>query len=45
VQITGTALCYAVNAIDDQFDVINDGKSATLPFWPTRSATAISRSP
>ena len=30
VQVTGTALCYAVNAIDDQFDVINDGTTARL---------------
>jgi hypothetical protein len=30
VQVTGTALCYAVNAIDDQFAVINDGTTALL---------------
>ncbi len=31
VRVTGTPLCYAVNAIDDQFDVINDGTTAILP--------------
>jgi hypothetical protein len=31
VQVSGTALCYAVDAIDDQFDVINDGSTAILP--------------
>jgi len=30
VQVTGTPLCYAVDAIDDQYDVINDGTTAFL---------------
>jgi hypothetical protein len=31
VRVTGTPLCYAVDAIDDQFEVINDGTTAVLP--------------
>jgi hypothetical protein len=39
VRITGTPLCYAVNAIDDQFEVINDGTTSTLQVLANEDCT------